>query len=122
VVSKTAVPTVTNAVNFIPTLGLTEVTGDTKEILFLTTGNKLRHPSELPSNMKGFRAYFQLKGEAAQASSISLNLGDGETTGIDDVRSQMSDVRGEYYNMNGQRVNQPAKGVYVVNGKKVIIK
>ena len=33
-----------------------------------------------------------------------------ETTNIDDVRSKMSDVRGEIYNLNGQRVAQPTKG------------
>ena len=121
-VSKTAVTVETTAVDFVPTLGLTEVTGDPKEILFIGGGNQLLHPSSLPDNMKGFRAYFQLKGNAASASSFSIDFGDGETTGIDDVRSQMSDVGGEVYNLNGQRVAQPAKGVYVVNGKKVIIK
>lgn len=28
----------------------------------------------------------------------------------------------QYYNLNGQRVAQPTKGVYIVNGKKIIIK
>ncbi len=28
----------------------------------------------------------------------------------------------EWYNLNGQRVAQPTKGLYIVNGKKVIIK
>ena len=45
-----------------------------------------------------------------------------ETTGVNDVRSKMSEVRGTYYNLNGQRVEKPAKGLYIVNGKKVIIK
>ena len=121
-VSKTAVTVETTAVDFVPTLGLTEVTGDPKEILFIGSGNQLLHPSSLPANMKGFRAYFLLKGDAANASSFSIDFGNGETTGIDDVRSQMSDVRSEVYNLNGQRVAQPAKGVYVVNGKKAIIK
>ena len=84
-VSGTTTATETTAADFIPTLGATTITGDPKKILFLTTGNKLRHPSELPSNMKGFRAYFLLKGEAAQASSISLNLNDGEATGIQTI-------------------------------------
>ena len=30
--------------------------------------------------------------------------------------------RNVYYNLNGQRVSQPTKGVYIVNGKKVVIK
>ena len=47
---------------------------------------------------------------------------DGETTGIADVRGKMEDVRGEYYNLAGQRVAQPTNGLYIVNGKKVILK
>ena len=46
----------------------------------------------------------------------------GETTGVNEVRSMMSEVRGEYFNLNGQRVAQPTKGLYIVNGKKVIIR
>ncbi len=46
----------------------------------------------------------------------------GNTTGINEVRGQMEEVRGEYYNLAGQRVAQPTKGLYIVNGKKVIIK
>ena len=49
-------------------------------------------------------------------------FGFDETTGMNDVRCKTEDVRGEYYNLNGQRVAQPAKGLYIVNGKKVVIK
>jgi len=46
----------------------------------------------------------------------------GDTTGIGDVRSKMSDVRGEFFNLAGQKVAQPTKGLYIVNGKKVVLK
>ena len=46
----------------------------------------------------------------------------GETTGINDVRSKMADVRGEVYDLQGRRVAQPSKGLYIVNGKKIVIK
>ena len=29
---------------------------------------------------------------------------------------------GNYYNMNGQLVTNPTKGLYIFNGKKVILK
>ncbi len=51
-----------------------------------------------------------------------LNVNFGETTGINEVRGQMEEVRGEHYNLAGQRVAQPTKGLYIVNGKKVILK
>ncbi len=47
---------------------------------------------------------------------------EGETTAISDVRGLKSDVRGEFFNLNGQRVAQPSKGLYIVNGKKVMFK
>jgi hypothetical protein len=47
---------------------------------------------------------------------------DEETTGVADVRVKMADGRSEYFNLAGQRVVQPTRGLYIVNGKKVIIK
>ena len=47
---------------------------------------------------------------------------EGETTAISEVRGLKSDVRCEFYNLNGQRVAQPTKGLYIVNGKKVMFK
>ena len=48
-----------------------------------------------------------------------------EPTGIEAVESNPETVKEnarEYYNLNGQRVMNPSKGLYIVNGKKVIIK
>ena len=46
----------------------------------------------------------------------------GDATGIDEVRGKTEEVRGEFYNLAGQRVAQPTKGLYIVNGKKVVMK
>ena len=45
----------------------------------------------------------------------------GNTTGINEVRSLRSDVRGEVYDLQGRKVTNPSKGVYMINGKKMII-
>jgi hypothetical protein len=45
-----------------------------------------------------------------------------EVTGIDDVRSKMSDGRGGFYNINGQKVSNSNKGIMIVNGKKYLNK
>ncbi len=47
---------------------------------------------------------------------------ESETTGVSDVRGKMADGRSDIYNLNGQKVLNPTKGLYIVNGKKVIIK
>ena len=68
-----------------------------------------------------FRAYLELNG-AAGSRSISLN-DDGETTKIDKV---LDDYQAEshLYNLQGMRMDNSCKtkGVYIRDGKKVIIK
>ena len=61
-------------------------------------------------------------GSAAPQMSIEI-VGD-ETTGISDVRGNMDDVRGEWYDLSGRRLqSKPTqKGVYIINGKKVNVK
>lgn len=46
---------------------------------------------------------------------------DGKTTGISTVEAVEAETEG-VYNLNGQRIAVPQKGLYIVNGKKVIMK
>ena len=125
-VSKDAVPFTSTDVDFIPTLGATTISGDVKSILFLGASNKLYNPNAENSSMKGFCAYFQLKGSALMAPACAFNIdfGDGETTGIISVSGSGLTVNGSdgCYDLQGRRIEgQPTqKGVYIVNGKKVI--
>lgn len=43
-------------------------------------------------------------------------------TGISEVRSERSEVREGYYDLQGRRVARPIHGLYIMNGKKVAIK
>ena len=45
-----------------------------------------------------------------------------DATGINNVENARQILSGDFYNLAGQRVAQPAKGLYIVNGKKVVIK
>ena len=69
--------------------------------------------------LAGGKAYLDLSG--ASAPVLNINFGDN-TTGIDMVKGEGFKVNGEFYNLNGQRVAQPTKGLYIVNGKKVLVK
>ena len=64
------------------------------------------------------KAYLAVAGSAARLMAV---FGDDEATGIDSVKSEEITVKG-YYNLAGQRVAAPQKGLYIVNGKKVILK
>ena len=90
-------------------------------ILLLSSGNKLGY-SKKARTLGSCRAYFYTPGDTP-ARSFILDFGDGETTGINsmsDVRSQKSDG---WYDLQGRKVESTAqKGVYVKNGKKVVIK
>lgn len=66
-----------------------------------------------------FRAYLTAP---TTARSLSIVFADEEATGINDVKSQKEVVNNEFFNLSGQRVSQPTKGLYIVNGKKVIRK
>ena len=72
------------------------------------------------TSIKGMRAYFLL---ANSATAAKLNFG-GELTGIDAVDNSEAVMTGKVYNLNGQYVGNSLeglkKGVYVVNGKKVL--
>lgn len=71
------------------------------------------------------KCYLKLKSSLFSSPSISLSRGgddDDGTTAIDGS-SKMVDVRNDkYYDLNGRRVLYPRKGVYIMNGKKIIIK
>lgn len=54
------------------------------------------------------------------ASAPEFFAFDGNTTGIESVKA--AETKGEFFNLAGQRVAQPTKGLYIVNGKKVVLK
>lgn len=62
-----------------------------------------------------YKAYIEDAGSAAEGFLFE------ETTGISTIDAQEADA--ESYTLSGVRVNQPAqKGIYIVNGKKVVVK
>ena len=65
-------------------------------------------------------AYLDLSGSNARGRlSIQLN---SESTGIQSLQSDERSLDRAVYNLRGQRVEHPTKGIYIINGKKVIIK
>ena len=57
--------------------------------------------------------------DAAGAHELSLNFG-GDATAIKNIKVGTED--NVYYDLQGRRVLYPTKGLYIVNGKKVIVK
>lgn len=64
---------------------------------------------------------FIARSEAAGAAGYRFVFGDNTTVGIDGVTLGQPDNT-PYYDLSGRRIAQPAKGIYIHNGKKVFIK
>ena len=75
------------------------------------------------SNIKAFRGYFEFVDGLASletaASKVKMIFRD-ETTGIKDVI--VKPANDDMYDLQGRRIVNPDKGVYIKNGKKVVIK
>lgn len=70
------------------------------------------------ASIKGFRAYFELPDGVSGARLSFYDDATGITTiiGADELNDD------KVYNLGGQRVQNPKKGLYIINGKKVVIK
>ena len=75
------------------------------------------------ANIPGNKAFLVLTSTEAQAKGFVLEFEDGGTTGIETIEDTKQNTEdGVYYDLQGRRVENPTRGVYIVNGKKVIIK
>ena len=75
------------------------------------------------TTIPGNKAFLVLTNAEAQAKGFVLEFEDGGTTGIETIEnSNHSTESGVYYDLQGRRVENPTRGVYIVNGKKVVIK
>ena len=67
------------------------------------------------------RAYLHTTYDVSTSGAPELDLAFGdETTGIQNIERTVND--NQYYTLDGRRVAEPTKGLYIVNGKKVVIK
>ncbi len=118
IVSGTTTKTTTYA-NFMPVMNPTSLTGGDKSILFVTGGDKLTYPSST-GNINGFRAYFQLHDLPTEARSFAMSF-EEETTSIELKKGRIEELN-SFFDLQGRKVEKPTKGLYIVNGKKTIIK
>lgn len=73
------------------------------------------------TTVKGFRAYLPVDNSTAAGGSGSFRLVFGVPTGIDTIGNQPAQEQ-TVYDLSGRRVEHAGKGLYIVNGKKVMIK
>ena len=68
-----------------------------------------------------YRAYIQIAQDADPARGLTFTV-DGETTAIDGITAGENAEDGALYNLQGQRVVKAQKGLYIKDGRKVMVK
>ena len=115
--------TESNGLRFEAQIGPVQLTSGSNALVF-GSENKLYKPNK---NVWVYptRAYFSHTFEIASAREFVLDFGDGDqqTTYIDGITvdgNRGSGVEG-IFNLSGQRLGAPQKGINIVNGKKVLV-
>lgn len=74
-----------------------------------------------PGTIKPHKAYLPVDSSVlGNNSKLALSFEEGEATAISEVNTGKED--GMFYNLNGMRVVAPQKGIYILNGKKIVVK
>lgn len=100
-------------------------------------GKIVQVPSNQDYGLKGFRCWFEVKGNTGGAAAAPRLEIDGiidDATSIDDLNSQPSQFTSRHkgisgvFNLDGQKVRDGestqdlSKGIYIVNGRKVVVR
>ena len=103
--------------------GITTETGEANNYYVLNKGTqgvgfyKLKAGGSIGAN-KAYLTYTP----PTQSAAREYFLFDDEKTGIEMPTADGNDADTVVYDLQGRRVSQPAKGLYIVNGKKIVIK
>ncbi len=97
------------------TANLTKILDNTGD-KYVLSENKIKKLGGT-AKVAAFRGYFTIP---AGSNVIDIDL-EGDVTGIENLKNDNLD-NAVFYDLNGHQVANPTKGLYIVNGKKVILK
>ncbi|MBQ8656601.1 MAG: starch-binding protein [Prevotella sp.] len=87
----------------------------TGEAFALQNGNLVEFTTG--AKIGAFRVYF-----TGLEAGATARFDDGQTTGIFKIENGQLNIEDGVYDLSGRRVEHPTKGIYIVNGRKVVIK
>ena len=131
-----AVTSADGKVTFMGAYSPVAITAEDRSILYLGAENTLYYP-EAEMTIGSCRAHFELNGITAgdqntEVRSYELNFGEGATNSIDNVQRSLFTVQRSTFNvpseawfsLDGRRLNgKPSQpGVYINNGRKIMVK
>ena len=82
------------------------------------------YPFEDNTTFSAGKAYLQIPTAwlpVTAQKSLNVRFDDGETTDLDEVKGEGGEVK-TIYDLSGRVVETPTSGIYIIDGKKVIIK
>lgn len=106
-------------------IALTDDTRNNYRVFGLSTASPQRlgffRPSSRVPSIPANKAFYDLTGSGVQGFVLSF---DGMETGIalDQIMQPSTEADKPAYDLSGRRVNHAAKGIYIIGGKKVIVK
>ena len=88
---------------------------------YVLTANKVPvgfYKKDSAFKVYNYKAYLNVP--KSEATALSLSFGDDDITGIDNATVVGGEASPAIYDLSGRRVEKATKGVYIINGKKVI--
>ena len=92
---------------------------------YVLSGNKLYYTTDATVNVGANKAYInksRIVNKGGGAAKAFIDFDELEATGIDAVDTAKTLKGGKFYDLSGREVANPTRGLYIVNGKKVLIK
>ena len=114
------------SITFVGTRASKTYDSEDKSVLFLGGENKLYYPQN-GATIKAQRAYFQLQGlTISDVSATKMWFGDSDseeaTSLSEELRVKSEESDDAIYNLSGQKLSKPQKGINIINGKKMFVK
>ena len=125
----TAVTSTDGAVSFVGSYSPVSISGEDRSKLFVGAQSTLYYPNGAMT-IGSCRAYFQLGngitvGDGPNAiQGFRLNFVGGDATGFDDQIVNSKSSNSKWYDLSGRRIDgvPTAKGIYIKDSKKIVIK
>ena len=100
------------------------ITAPQGDNFYVLSGNKLYYTTDAKVNVGANKAYIdksKIANKGGEAKAF-IDFDELEATGIDAVDTAKTLKGGKFYDISGREVANPTRGLYIVNGKKVLIK
>ena len=86
---------------------------------YVLSNNQIFSVGEAGATINPYRAYIQID-QSSEVKALTFFVDDTETA-IEGINADVNNDA-EIFNLAGQRVNKAQRGIYIINGKKVLVK